>query len=72
MRHCSGINRINRFSLIVVRTARFAEVTFLERLADVNLKSIALKIIHNCVRILYRDNNVVPIDIDLATIMLDR
>jgi hypothetical protein len=64
MRDSTGINGVNRYTFEIVPTARFAEVAFLKRLADVNLKSVALKETYNGVRIFYRDNYVIPIDVD--------
>jgi hypothetical protein len=71
MRDCSGIDRVNRNALIEIRTARFPKVSLRERLADVNLKSVALKVAHDHVRVFYGDNNVVSIDVDLPRITCD-
>nr|QDH89673.1 MAG: hypothetical protein H1BulkLitter54937_000002 [Leviviridae sp.] len=69
MRYCSGIHRINRISLIVIRTTRFSEVSFRERLVDVNLKSVLLQVPHDYVRVFYGNDNIVTIDSDLSGIV---
>jgi hypothetical protein len=72
MRYLSSVNGINRYAFIEIRTARFPKETFLKGLADINLKSIALEVSHDDVRVFYRDNNVVPIDIDHGRISPNR
>jgi len=71
MRDHASVNRINRYAVIEIRTTRFSKGRSLKRLVDVNQESIALKVLHDKVRVFYGNNDIVPIDIDLSAILAD-
>jgi hypothetical protein len=72
MGYLTGVDGINRLAFKVVPTARLSKITLRERLADVNLEKKALKGLHDGVRILHGDNDIIPIDVDLSRISCDR
>jgi len=71
MGYLTSIYRINRYAHKEIPTARLSKMRIFERLVDVHLKSIALKVSYDNVRVFNRDNNIIPVNIDQSAIIAD-